>query len=195
MIAGTSPSCDPSGLVRGARQVPSPNCDDRPAGCEIDLLVIHCISLPEGTYGGDAVEALFTNRLAADAHPSFAEIAPLRVSAHLFIRRDGELIQFVPLHRRAWHAGVSCHQGRECCNDFSIGIELEGTDRDAFTDLQYQVLGALTRQLMARYPGIRPGRIVGHSEIAPERKTDPGSGFDWTRYHAHLESRPVEKPT
>ncbi len=170
------------GWLTPARHVPSPNCDDRPPGVAVDLLVIHGISLPPGEFGGPYIDALFTNTLAAlPLHPDLAGLAQLRVAAHLLIRRNGELAQYVPLHRRAWHAGQSNFQGRERCNDFSIGIELEGTDDTPYTDPQYQVLAALIPVLRAAYPAITAGRIVGHSHIAPGRKTDPGPFFDWTR--------------
>lgn len=167
------------GWLSAAQHLASPNCDARSAGSAIDLLVVHGISLPPGEFGGMHIAELFTNRLDPDAHPYFAEIAHLRVSAHLLIRRDGELCQFVPFTRRAWHAGVSCFDGREACNDFSIGIELEGTDTQAYTDAQYAQLAATAQVLMANYPAITPSRIVGHSDIAPGRKTDPGRAFDW----------------
>lgn len=169
-----------------ARRTPSPNCDDRPPGISVDLLVIHNISLPPGQFGGEAIEAFFQNRLDPSAHPYFAEIAPLRVSAHLLIRRDGHTLQFVPLNRRAWHAGQSCFQGRERCNDFSIGIELEGTDDTPFSDRQYDRLIELTRAIQILYPSITPERITGHSDIAPGRKTDPGPCFEWQRYLERL---------
>ncbi|MGD2082604.1 MAG: 1,6-anhydro-N-acetylmuramyl-L-alanine amidase AmpD [Chromatiales bacterium] len=169
-----------------ARQSPSPNQDERPPECPVDLLVIHAISLPPGEYGGHWIDALFQNRLDPDGHPYFREIAGLRVSAHLLIRRDGELVQYVPLDRRAWHAGPSSFEGREACNDFSIGIELEGTDEGTFTDAQYRTLVAATREIMARFPRVTPERIAGHSDIAPGRKRDPGPGFDWARYRRLL---------
>ncbi|MDW8470014.1 MAG: 1,6-anhydro-N-acetylmuramyl-L-alanine amidase AmpD [Burkholderiales bacterium] len=165
------------------RKVPSPNCDDRPAGTAITLLVLHAISLPRGCYGGDAIERLFTNRLDPAAHPTFAELAGVRVSAHFLIRRDGELVQFVPVARRAWHAGVSCWRARERCNDFSVGIELEGTDEDEFAAAQYARLQALVARLRARLP-LRA--IAAHSDVAPGRKRDPGAGFAWRRLFAHL---------
>jgi AmpD protein len=165
----------------GVRRVPSPNCDERPPGSEPELIVVHSISLPAGEFGTPHVEALFCNCLDEAAHPTFPEIAPLRVSAHALIRRDGELIQFVPFSRRAWHAGVSRYGDRDCCNDFSIGIELEGCDWQPFEDVQYQRLASLVRLLVAAWPGIRSDRIVGHSDIAPGRKTDPGPHFDWHR--------------
>jgi AmpD protein len=169
---------DAGGLVAGVTQVASPNCDSRPEGMPIVLAVIHGISLPPGEFGGDAIARLFTNRLDAGAHPSFAGIAALRVSAHFLIRRDGALVQFVRCSLRAWHAGESSWRGRVRCNDFSIGIELEGTDVLPYADAQYRVLAALLRALRRRYP-IRA--IAGHSDIAPGRKTDPGSAFDWRR--------------
>jgi AmpD protein len=154
---------------------------------EVDLLVIHGISLPPGEFGGPWIEHLFLNRLDSAVHPYFASIAGLKVSAHLLIRRDGELIQFVDFGERAWHAGLSSFGGRERCNDFSIGIELEGADEVAYTEHQYAVLGASAREILARYPAIHPRRIVGHSQIAPGRKTDPGPAFDWARLHGLLE--------
>lgn len=175
-----------TGLLEAARQVESPNQDDRPEGAEPELVVVHCISLPPGEFGGPHIEALFTNQLDPALHPYFAEIADLRVSAHLLIQRDGGLIQFVPFHRRAWHAGSSCYRGRERCNDFSIGIELEGTDDGDFDDAQYRALVDVLEALADAYPAIRPERIAGHSDIAPGRKTDPGPGFDWTRLDGML---------
>jgi AmpD protein len=169
---------DAEGWLLGARRVPSPNCDARPHGEAVSLVVIHNISLPPGEFGGPGVEQLFTNRLDPHEHPYYAGLRDLRVSAHFFIRRDGELIQFVPCGLRAWHAGVSAWQGRERCNDFSVGIELEGTDDMPFTDRQYAVLNNLLAVLRATYP-IRD--VAGHSDIAPGRKTDPGAGFDWNR--------------
>ena len=172
---------DRSGVIAAAGQVSSPNCDARPSGERVTLLVVHNISLPPGEFGGDAVVALFTNRLAPDAHPSFGAIATMRVSAHFLIRRDGALLQFVPCALRAWHAGASSWQGRERCNDFSIGVELEGTDDLPYADAQYRVLARLTRALRRRYP---ISDLAGHDEIAPGRKTDPGAAFDWTRYRS-----------
>ena len=168
-----------------ARQVDCRNFNQRPDG-EISLLVIHNISLPSGVFGGPYIEDLFCNRLDPNAHPSFAVIAPLEVSAHLLIRRDGEVIQFVPFDCRAWHAGISCFEGRHQCNDFSIGIELEGCDEQAFTAQQYERLINITKSLMQTYPDITPARITGHSDIAPQRKTDPGPHFDWQGYLRHL---------
>ncbi|MBT0585545.1 1,6-anhydro-N-acetylmuramyl-L-alanine amidase AmpD [Alteromonas oceanisediminis] len=170
------------GWVSGAVRKPSPFADERASSTEPNLLVVHNISLPPGEFGGDDVERLFLGTLDAKKHPFFAEIAHLTVSAHLFIRRDGELIQFVPLTRRAWHAGVSSFQGQVKCNDFSIGIELEGTDVTPYTDTQYEVLTAVTQAIQAAYPAISLGRIVGHNDIAPGRKTDPGASFDWARF-------------
>lgn len=169
-----------------ARRCPSPNCDSRPEGCDIDLVVVHGISLPPGEFGNEYVEAFFCNCLDPDVHPYFAEISHLTVSAHLFIRRDGELIQFVPFSQRAWHAGESQFCGRTCCNDFSIGIELEGTDDTAFEEAQYRRLISVLKLLMRTWPGITPDRITGHSDIAPGRKTDPGPAFDWQRVRAAL---------
>lgn len=174
---------NPDGWVAPARCVPSPNCNDRPAGTAIDLLVVHNISLPPHQYGGPEVEQLFTNTLDPAGHPFFAGIAGLKVSSHFFIRRDGELVQFVPTGRRAWHAGVSCWKGREGCNDFSIGVELEGCDVEAFTDAQYTVLIALARLLRQHYP---IDDVTGHQDIAPTRKTDPGPFFDWARLRQGL---------
>ena len=171
------------GLAGGARLVLSPNCDQRPAGTVIDLVVIHAISLPPGEFGGDAVERLFTNRLEAEAHPYYRQIHALRLSAHFFIDRLGRLTQFVSCALRAWHAGVSTWRGRERCNDFSIGIELEGCDDRAFAEAQYQALNPLLRALCRAYP---IAAVVGHSDIAPGRKTDPGPHFDWRRLPAEL---------
>ena len=165
---------------------PSPNADERPAGADVDLLVIHSISLPPGQFGGGYIRDLFLNRLDPDAHPYFREIAHLEVSAHLLVRRDGSAIQFVALDRRAWHAGLSNFCGRERCNDFSIGIELEGSDETPFTAAQYARLATLTLQVQALFPAIGEQRIVGHSDIAPGRKTDPGPCFDWARYRQQL---------
>ena len=178
------------GWLTGARRVPSPNCDERPPGAEPELVVVHGISLPPGEFGGPHIDALFTNTLDPGLHPFFAEIRDLRVSAHLLIRRDGALVQYVPFHRRAWHAGVSRFQGRERCNDFSIGIELEGTDEVPYEAAQYQALARVIRLLAATYPGIGPGRVVGHCHIAPGRKTDPGPAFDWVRLEVLLGWRP-----
>ena len=177
---------DESGLIAGIRPIPSPNCDARPAGSTVELLVIHNISLPPGEFGGPGIVELFTNRLDPGAHPYYREIAGRKVSAHFLIRRDGELIQFVPCGERAWHAGESSWRGRSRCNDFSIGIELEGTDSVPFEDAQYARLAALARALATKYPGLSS---VGHSDIAPGRKTDPGPCFDWARYRKLLQDR------
>jgi AmpD protein len=174
----------PEGIVQGARLIPSPNCDGRPAGIAIDLLVIHHISLPPGKFGGPGIVELFTNRLDPAADPSYAPLAGVKVSAHFLIRRGGGLVQFVPCAKRAWHAGESLWKGRARCNDFSIGIELEGTGEVAYTDAQYARLAALTRVLQAQY---RFSDIAGHSDIAPGRKSDPGPSFDWERYRALLQ--------
>jgi len=175
-------------LVPQARQRPSPNHDDRPPGTDIDLLVIHNISLPPGQFGGPWIDDLFCNRLDPDADPYFQDICGLRVAAHLLIRRDGELIQYVPLSKRAWHAGQSEFQGCSSCNDFSIGIELEGADDIPYADAQYQTLARVTYQIMQSYPAITSERIAGHSDIAPGRKTDPGSVFDWAYFRGLLAS-------
>jgi N-acetyl-anhydromuramoyl-L-alanine amidase len=174
------------GWLQQARRTPSPNCGPRPASCDPELLVIHNISLPPRCYGGDCIERFFTNRLDWDEHPYFEEIRGVEVSAHLLIRRTGELLQFVNFAERAWHAGQSCYQGRDNCNDFSIGIELEGADDEPYTDAQYVALSAVTALLMQHYPAIGDHRIVGHSDIAPGRKTDPGPAFDWARYRQLL---------
>lgn len=177
------------GWLEGARQVRSCNCGARPDGCDPDLLVIHNISLPPGCYGGDAIERFFTNCLDWEEHPYYSEIRGMEVSSHLLVRRDGELVQFVSFDDRAWHAGQSCFGGRENCNDFSIGIELEGTDDEPYTDRQYAVLGAVSEALIAAFPGLNESRITGHSDIAPGRKTDPGPAFDWRRYRDDLALR------
>lgn len=174
---------DAAGLVDEAQYLASPNCDERPAGAAIELLVIHNISLPPGDFDGDFVVDLFLNRLDPQAHPYFENIAALQVSAHFFIRRDGALLQFVPCSLRAWHAGQSLWRDRPRCNDYSIGIELEGADNIGFTDAQYLRLADLARGLHARYPILAS---VGHSDIAPGRKTDPGPCFDWDRYRQQL---------
>jgi len=175
-----------TGLVPGVPYVASPNCDERPPGVAPVLIVVHGISLPPGEFGGPWIEQLFTNCLDAGAHPYFATIAGQRVSAHALIRRDGRLVQFVPFHRRAWHAGASCWQGRERCNDFSVGVELEGTDTDPYADAQYTTLASLAAALMRAYPGIAPDAVAGHEDIAPGRKTDPGPAFEWPRLRALL---------
>jgi len=170
-----------TGLLTGARQVLSPHFDARPAGMLPELLVVHGISLPPGEFGGPWIDRLFTGTLAADAHPYFREIAAQRVSAHALIRRDGQIVQYVPFGERAWHAGQSAYRGRTGCNDFSIGVELEGTDDTPYTDAQYQALAALTAALLAAYPSLTTQAIAGHSDVAPGRKTDPGPSFDWAR--------------
>jgi N-acetyl-anhydromuramoyl-L-alanine amidase len=175
---GTRLTVDEEGLLPFARYVESPNCDDRPEDASITLAVIHGISLPPGEFGGQGIIDLFTNRLDPNTHPYYASIESLRVSAHFLIRRDGELLQFVPCEKRAWHAGVSSWKGRECCNDFSIGIELEGADTIPYKPAQYHVLARVLKALYRRY---RFRYVVGHSDIAPGRKTDPGPAFDWKR--------------
>ncbi|CAK0750912.1 1,6-anhydro-N-acetylmuramoyl-L-alanine amidase [Gammaproteobacteria bacterium] len=177
------------GWIHGARCVNSPNCDERPPNTDIDLLVIHGISLPPGQYGGPWIDALFTNALPPAAHPYFVALEGVRVSSHLLIRRDGNLVQYVPFQYRAWHAGVSSWAGRTRCNDFSIGIELEGVDTVSYADVQYTVLAEVIQILMEAYPGITSERVVGHSDIAPGRKTDPGPAFDWGRLCGVLDER------
>jgi AmpD protein len=174
-----------SGWCQGIRHCPSPNFNARPQG-EISLLVIHNISLPPGQFGTGKVQEFFQNHLVASEHPYFQEIAGLQVSAHFLIERDGVVTQFVSCQDRAWHAGVSRFAGREGCNDFSLGIELEGTDELPFSDAQYVALAALTRLLQEAYPAITEERICGHSDIAPGRKTDPGPAFDWARLRRAL---------
>lgn len=176
----------PRGLHHRARQVHSPNCDARPDGAQVTLLVVHSISLPPGEFGGVSIERLFTNRLDPEAHPAFAELKSLRVSAHFLIRRDGELVQFVPIHLRAWHAGVSRWRAQSRCNDFSIGVELEGTPERAFGDAQYVQLVRLTRELRTMLP-LR--EVAAHSDVAPGRKIDPGARFDWARLFSALAAR------
>lgn len=174
------------GLIRPAEQRPSPNQDDRPDGCEPELIIIHGISLPPGEFGGPYVEQLFTNCLDWDAHPYFAEIRGLNVSSHVFIRRDGSLIQFVPFNRRAWHAGASCYRERQNCNDFSIGIELEGEDETPYAGVQYESLINTVSALQATYTRFCARRVVGHCDVAPNRKSDPGPAFDWLRLYDGL---------
>lgn len=171
------------GWWSAARRIPSPNFGLRPQGMPVSLLVLHSISLPPGQYGGDAIERLFTNRLDWDAHPYFAQIRGLQVSSHFFIRRDGELLQFVSTDERAWHAGASCWRGRDNCNDDSVGVELEGLEGGRFEDAQYDTLVRLSRQLRARHPITH---VAGHEHIAPGRKLDPGPGFDWQRLQRAL---------
>jgi N-acetyl-anhydromuramoyl-L-alanine amidase len=170
-----------TGLMRGAKQVASPNFDARPAGVEADLIVIHGISLPPGEFGGPWIGRLFTNTLPAEIHPYFAEVALFRVSSHLVVQRDGALTQYVSFADRAWHAGQSNYQGRAACNDFSVGVELEGTDTLPYEATQYEALAAVVAALCAAYPRLSADRLVGHSDIAPGRKTDPGPAFDWPR--------------
>jgi N-acetyl-anhydromuramoyl-L-alanine amidase len=174
------------GFLTNAIQCPSPNANDRPSGQTISLLVIHNISLPPGEFGTGCVQKFFTNQLDSSLHPYFLTIAELKVSAHVFIERSGNVVQFVPFYARAWHAGASSFHGVANCNDYSIGIELEGCDDIAYTDAQYEALARLARQILAAYPDITPDRIVGHNQIAPERKTDPGEAFDWARFHQLL---------
>ena len=170
-----------SGLLSTARYLPSPNCDERPDPQDISLIVVHNISLPPNQFGGDGIDQLFTNRLDPEDHPYYREIHELRVSSHLLIRRDGELVQYVPFHLRAWHAGESSYGGRSHCNDFSIGIELEGADDIPYEDVQYERLNEVINVLCTSYPGITKEHITGHCDISPGRKTDPGLAFDWQR--------------
>ena len=174
---------DADGLISAATQIPSPNCDQRPDGTDISLLVIHNISLPPGEFGGRGIVELFTNRLDVSAHPYYATIGAIKVSAHFLIRRDGELVQFVRCPLRAWHAGTSSWRGREQCNDFALGVELEGTDTLPYESIQYAVLAELTHALRRRYPIVD---IAGHSDVALGRKTDPGPAFDWNRYQTMI---------
>ena len=175
-----------SGLLDEARQVACPNYDNRPDETDIDLIVVHGISLPPGDYGGPWIDALFTNSLNPDEHPYFKEIHQLEVSSHLLIRRDGEIVQYVPFHKRAWHAGQSQYENRQRCNDFSIGIELEGSDEQDYENEQYLQLARIIETLCATYPKLSTQRIAGHSDIAPGRKTDPGPVFDWQRLYRLL---------
>ena len=173
---------DEKGWLREAACHPSPNFDQRPDRDDINLLVIHNISLPPEQFGGPWISDFFCNRLDPTQHPYFAEIANLKVSSHILIRRDGQPVQFVSFFDRAWHAGVSSFQGRDKCNDYSIGIELEGSDNQPFTEQQYQSLASITEKLMRLFPGITPDRVTGHCDISPGRKTDPGPCFDWHHY-------------
>ncbi len=175
-----------SHLIIGVRYVPTPNADERQNDCAPSLIVIHNISLPPNKFGGIYIEQLFTNQLNPNEHPYFAEIADNKVSAHILIRRDGEVIQFVPFNKRAWHAGESSYEGKECCNDFSIGIELEGTDDVPYEETQYLVLATVVDALRIAYPTIHKQRITGHSDIAPGRKTDPGISFQWKKFRELL---------
>lgn len=182
---------DASGLLDAAQFIASPNFDERPPDMDVNLLVIHNISLPPGEYGGNGVIELFTNRIDPQAHPYYQTVQGLNVSSHFFIRRDGEVIQFVRCNQRAWHSGASSWQGRERCNDFSIGIELEGSDAEPFADAQYATLTMLTQCLCGRYP---IQHVVGHSDIAPGRKTDPGPYFEWERYRRSLGNDWINRP-
>jgi N-acetyl-anhydromuramoyl-L-alanine amidase len=178
-----------TGLMRPARQVASPNCDARPPGILPELIVVHGISLPPGDFGGPWIDCLFTNTLPPDEHPYFRTVARLIVSSHLLVRRDGELVQYVPFQLRAWHAGTSSYCGRDRCNDFSIGIELEGTDDMAYEPEQYRALCDAILALCDTYGSLSAQRVVGHNDIAPGRKTDPGPVFDWPRLRALLAAR------
>ncbi|MCP5339815.1 MAG: 1,6-anhydro-N-acetylmuramyl-L-alanine amidase AmpD [Sinobacteraceae bacterium] len=180
-----------SGLARGLRQVLSPHWDARPAGQAPELLVVHGISLPPGRFGGPWIDRLFCGDLPLAADPYFAQLAGLRVSAHALVRRDGQIVQYVPFHHRAWHAGMSSWRGRAACNDFSIGIELEGTDTEPYADAQYTSLAALLQGLFEAYPTLAADRLVGHDEIAPGRKTDPGVSFDWPQLRRLVADRPA----
>lgn len=178
-----------TGLLPGVRQVLSPFASPRPANVLPELLVVHGISLPPGEFGGPWIDRLFTGNLPAEAHPSFPERANLRVSAHVLIRRDGQMVQYVPFGERAWHAGASQYRGRSECNDFSIGVELEGTDSTPYTDAQYEALAGLAAALIGAYGSMAAEHVVGHSDVAPGRKTDPGEVFDWGRLRAQLAAR------
>ncbi len=170
-----------TGLLQGVRYLRSPNQDPRPDGTGLELIVVHGISLPPGGFGGPWIDRLFTNSLPPDGHPYFAEVSGLKVSSHVLIRRDGAITQYVPFTARAWHAGQSVFEGRSACNDFSVGIELEGTDTTPYADVQYPVLATVVSALCRAYPGLSPARIAGHSDISPGRKSDPGPAFDWVR--------------
>jgi AmpD protein len=178
-----------SGLLEQARHIASPNQDPRPDGAPPELIIVHGISLPPDEYGGPWIDRLFTNTLPSDVHPYFATIASLKVSSHLLIRRDGELVQYVPFHQRAWHAGASSYAGRERCNDFSIGIELEGSDDQPYEPAQYRRLAEAIAALCEAYPSLSPERVAGHSDVSPGRKTDPGLAFDWPRLRAMVRSQ------
>lgn len=175
-----------TGLLEQARWCPSPNRDARPPECPVDLIVVHGISLPPGVFGGDAIDRLFTNTLDPREDPYFARIAHLHVSAHALVRRNGEVVQYVPFHERAWHAGRSQWEGRAACNDFAIGLELEGADHVPYEDIQYERLAAIVAALVRAYPRLDETRLAGHVDIAPGRKTDPGPAFDWQRLHQRL---------
>lgn len=183
-----------SGLLQGARQVASPNFDARPAGVEADLIVVHGISLPPGEFGGPWIDRLFTNALPPEVHPYFAEVGALRVSSHLVVSRDGAVTQYVGFADRAWHAGKSSYQGREACNDFSVGVELEGTDMLSYEPAQYGALAEVVAALCAAYPSLSAERLTGHSDIAPGRKTDPGPAFDWVIARRRIAAACARKP-
>ncbi len=178
-----------STLLNDIPFTPSPNCDDRPEDIDINLIVIHGISLPPDTFGTQDIDSFFTNQLDPAKHPYYQTIADLKVSAHLLIRRDGETTQFVPFSKRAWHAGESSFGGKNNCNDYSIGIELEGSDAIPYTDRQYRRLAAVVCTLMSHYPAVTPNRIVGHADVAPGRKTDPGESFEWNRLHNYIKEQ------
>ncbi|MBK8814646.1 MAG: 1,6-anhydro-N-acetylmuramyl-L-alanine amidase AmpD [Methylococcaceae bacterium] len=173
--------------LSGADHIASPNFDERPIADDISLIVVHCISLPPGEFGNSFINDLFCNRLNPEGHPYFKEIYQLKVSSHLLIKRTGDIVQYVPFDKRAWHAGVSNYEGRERCNDFSIGIELEGTESNPYTEVQYRQLGIITNMLLTAYPKLARERITGHNNIAPGRKTDPGESFDWKKFYSLLE--------
>lgn len=181
-----SDQLEDDGWLSTARRVISPNCNNRPVNSEISLLVIHNISLPPGSFGGPHIEDFFCNKLDLKHHAYFTEIANMEVSAHLLIDRQGKVVQFVPFNQRAWHAGTSSFEGCDDCNDYSIGIELEGIDDLSYTEVQYEALVEVTKIIMATYPGLTRARIVGHCDVSPGRKTDPGAAFDWLRYRASL---------
>lgn len=189
------PAIDGGQWLTGALVRPSPNCNDRPREDDIGLVVIHGITVPPGRFGTGLVEALFLNTLDLTLHPALADLEGVRVSAHLFIDRGGVATQFVPFHRRAWHAGVSSFGGRENCNDFAIGIELEGTDDSPYEDAQYERLTGVLQALFLRYPELSPSRVVGHAEVASGRKTDPGPAFDWQRLMAAIATSRLSGPT
>jgi AmpD protein len=176
-----------TGWLRGVKRIRSPNCDARPAGCMPELIVIHGISLPPGKFGGPWIDRLFTNAIEGNEHAYFAQVKDLRVSSHALIRRDGDLTQFVSFNVRAWHAGDSSYCGRRSCNDFSIGVELEGADDVPYENVQYTVLATLVAELRRAYPSLLEAELVGHSDISPGRKTDPGRAFDWALLHRELE--------
>ncbi|MBO7923707.1 1,6-anhydro-N-acetylmuramyl-L-alanine amidase AmpD [Alteromonas sp. K632G] len=182
-------------LYKPAKQIDCPHYDERPDESDVSVLVIHNISLPPSQFGTSGIRELFTGTLNPDEHPFYKEIAGIRVSAHCVIYRNGEIEQFVPFNKRAWHAGLSTFQGRSRCNDFTIGIELEGTDTLPYTDAQYEQLSILSKFILQQYPRITLGRIVGHNDIAPGRKTDPGVAFDWPRYRQSLDATNISSNT